>query len=358
MRSMALPCSPKYISLVSGHRIDMSETVINSFKQVSDASAFGRVAVLMGGTSAEREISLLTGNAVHAALVERGVDAHKVDAKDNFINVLTDGGYDRVWIALHGRGGEDGTVQGLLEMLNFPYTGSGVLGSALAMDKLRTKQLLEGVGIATPRWQLIESESQCTEVADMLGCPMIVKPALEGSSIGMSRVDSPNALPAAWRTASESGSNVFAEAWVKGPEYTAAILQGQTLPLIHIAANNTFYDYEAKYFSDKTRYLCPCGLPAEQEQQLAELALQAFDVVGAAGWGRVDFMLDEQSGEALVLEVNTVPGMTSHSLVPMAAEQAGIDFGGLVWRILETSFMTRTTFTGSPALVKEDDDAA
>jgi D-alanine-D-alanine ligase len=205
---------------------------------------------------------------------------------------------------------------------------------------------------------LIESESQCAEVADTLGCPMIVKPALEGSSIGMSKVDSPNALPAAWRTAAQSGADVFAEAWVHGPEYTAAILQDQALPLIHIAANNTFYDYEAKYFSDETRYVCPCGLPAEQEQQLSELALRAFHAVGAAGWGRVDFMIDEKSGDALVLEVNTVPGMTSHSLVPMAAEQAGIDFGGLVWRILETSFMSRATFAGSPALVKEDDDAA
>jgi D-alanine-D-alanine ligase len=336
----------------------MSEMGINSYKQVTDAAAFGRVAVLMGGTSAEREISLLTGKAVHAALLERGVDAHKVDATGDFINVLTEGGYDRVWIALHGRGGEDGTVQGLLEMLDIPYTGSGVLGSALAMDKLRTKQLLEGVGIATPSWRLIESESQCAEVAEVLGCPMIVKPALEGSSIGMSKVDSPNALPAAWRTASQSGSDVFAEAWVSGPEYTAAILQDQTLPLIHIAVNNTFYDYEAKYFSDETRYICPCGLPAKQEQQFADLALQAFRAVGAAGWGRVDFMIDEKSGDVLVLEVNTVPGMTSHSLVPMAAEQAGIDFGGLVWRILETSFVSRATFAGSSGLVKEDDDAA
>ena len=336
----------------------MSETNINSYQQVRDASAFGRVAVLMGGTSAEREISLMTGKAVHAALLQRGVDAHVVDATGDFINELTNGGYDRVWIALHGRGGEDGTVQGLLEMLNIPYTGSGVLGSALAMDKLRTKQLLEGVGIATPRWRLIESEVQCAEVAKELGCPMIVKPALEGSSIGMSKVDSPDALPAAWRIAARSGADVFAEAWVQGPEYTAAILQGQVLPLIHIAADSTFYDYEAKYFSDETRYVCPCGLPALQEQQFSELALKAFNTVGAAGWGRVDFMIDEESAEVLVLEVNTVPGMTGHSLVPMAAEQAGIDFGGLVWRILETSFIDRATFAGSPGLVQEDDDAA
>ncbi len=339
----------------------MSEMDVNGYKQVRDSAVFGRVAVLMGGVSAEREISLLTGNAVHAALLEQGVDAHAVDATGDFINVLTSGGYDRVWIALHGRGGEDGTVQGLLQTLNIPYTGSGVLGSALAMDKLRTKQLLEGVGIATPRWRLIESEAQWLDVAKELGCPMIVKPALEGSSIGMSKVDSPDDLPAAWRKASQSGSDVFAESWVHGPEYTAAILQDTVLPLIHIAANNTFYDYEAKYFSDETDYVCPCGLPPMQEHALAELALRAFLSVGGSGWGRVDFMLEEASGDVLVLEVNTVPGMTSHSLVPMAAEQAGIDFGGLVWRILETSFVEHSTLdglSGSMDLAREDDDAA
>ncbi len=327
-----------------------------SYIQISDAAGFGKVAVLMGGMSAEREISLLTGKAVHAALVERGVNAHAVDASDDFITELKEGHYDRVWIALHGRGGEDGTVQGLLQMLGIPYTGSGVQGSALAMDKLRTKQILEGVGVATPQWRLITSEAQCAEVAAELGCPMIVKPALEGSSIGMSRVDAAEHLPAAYRLASESGDDVFAEAWVRGPEYTAAVLHGQVLPLIRITANNSFYDYNAKYFSDETKYICPCGLSAEQEKQIAQLALQAFHTVGASGWGRVDFMMDEATGEALVLEVNTVPGMTGHSLVPMAANQAGIDFGGLVWRILETSFTDRSGT--QDAALQEDDDAA
>jgi D-alanine-D-alanine ligase len=339
----------------------MSDRDVKGYTQIRDASAFGRVAVLMGGESAEREISLLTGNAVHAALVERGVDAHAVDATGDFINELVAQGYDHVWIALHGRGGEDGVVQRLLEEHNIPYTGSGVSGSALAMDKLRTKRLLESLGIATPRWELIATEADCAGAAAALGCPMIVKPALEGSSIGMSKVEDPAELPAAWRLAAESGSEVFAEAWVSGPEYTAAILQGQVLPLIHIAVNSTFYDYAAKYFSNETNYICPCGLPADKERELADLALQSFNAVGAEGWGRVDFMLDEQSGEALVLEVNTVPGMTSHSLVPMAAEQAGIDFGGLVWRILETSFVERSQLaehSDKQGLLREDDDAA
>ena len=328
-------------------------------KQISNPDDFGRVAVLLGGTSAEREISLLSGQAVHAALLDRGVDAHAVDATGNYITELMDGGFDRVWIALHGRGGEDGTVQGLLETLEIPYTGSGVLGSALAMDKLRTKQLLGGVGIGTPAWRYIEDESSCADVAAELGCPMIVKPSLEGSSIGMSKVDSAAGLPAAWRKAAESGAAVFAETWVSGPEYTAAILHDQVLPLIQIDARNTFYDYEAKYFSDDTRYICPCGLTAAEEQQLSRLALNAFRATGGAGWGRVDFMLDESSGKALVLEVNTVPGMTSHSLVPMAANQAGIDFGGLVWRILETSFVVRHAGeVDAGTVAREKDNAA
>ena len=313
----------------------------SNYQHISDAQAFGRVAVLMGGQSAEREISLLTGQAVHEALVGRGVDAHQVDATGDYLRQLLEGKFERVWIALHGRGGEDGTLQGLLELLDIPYTGSGVLGSALAMDKLRTKQLLEGVGITTPPWRQIRADEDCAGVAVDLGTPMIVKPALEGSSIGMSKVDSAADLPAAWRKAAESGSDVFAEGWVQGPEYTAAVLHDEVLPLIRIDANNTFYDYEAKYFSDETRYICPSELPPEQEQAYAELALRAFQATGSSGWGRVDFMVDERTATPLVLEVNTVPGMTSHSLVPMAAKQAGIDFGGLVWRILETSFVNR-----------------
>jgi D-alanine-D-alanine ligase len=324
------------------------------YKHVSSASEFGRVAVLMGGTSAEREISLLTGEAVLAALRERGVDAHGVDATGDYIAALQNNGYDRVWVALHGRGGEDGTVQGLLEAMAIPYTGSGVLGSALAMDKLRTKQLLEGVGIATPPWRQIESEEQCASVAAELGCPMIVKPALEGSSIGMTKVNAAADLPAAWRLAMESGSDVFAEGWVHGPEYTATVLHDEVLPLIRIDANNSFYDYAAKYFSDETKYVCPSELPADSEQQFSDIALRAFRACGASGWGRVDFMLDAATGAPLVLEVNTVPGMTSHSLVPMAATEAGIDFGGLVWRILETSFVSRAVV----ALDRQDEDDA
>jgi D-alanine-D-alanine ligase len=266
-----------------------------------------------------------------------------VDARDDLVHPLLEGKFDRVWIALHGRGGEDGTVQGLLEMLGLPYTGSGVLGSALGMDKLRTKQLLTGVGVPTPAWRQISTEAECATVAAELACPLIVKPALEGSSIGMTKVERAADLPAAWRKAMECGSAVFAETWISGPEYTAAILHDTVLPLIRIAAAGTFYDYEAKYFSDETRYICPCGLPAEQEQAMAALALRTFNATGASGWGRVDFMVDAASGQPYVLEINTVPGMTSHSLVPMAAKQAGIDFGGLVWRILETSFSERST---------------
>ncbi|MGI9290366.1 MAG: D-alanine--D-alanine ligase [Gammaproteobacteria bacterium] len=308
------------------------------YKQVSNAAEFGRVAVLMGGTSAEREISLMTGEAVLAALKDRGVDAHAVDASEGLIDELVKGQFDRVWIALHGRGGEDGTVQGLLDLVGLPYTGSGVLGSALAMDKMRTKQILESAGIATPAWRQIKSVEECPAVIKALGLPLIVKPALEGSSIGMTKVEQADELPAAFETARQCAADVFAESWVEGPEYTAAVLHDQVLPLIHIAANNTFYDYQAKYFSDETKYICPCGLPGNQEQVLADLAARAFTAVGASGWGRVDFMIDEKSGDVLVLEVNTVPGMTNHSLVPMAAEEAGIDFGGLAWRILETSF--------------------
>jgi D-alanine-D-alanine ligase len=319
----------------------LADMAAKTYKHVSNPTEFGRVAVLMGGDSAEREISLITGNAVHAALVERGVDACALDATGDFINVLLEGRFDRVWIALHGRGGEDGTMQGMLETIGMPYTGSGVLGSALSMDKMRTKQLMQGIGVATPEWRKIESESECRQVAEELGCPMIVKPALEGSSIGMTKVERAEELPAAWRTAAKSGGEIIAEAWVNGPEYTASILHDEVLPLIRIDTSNTFYDYQAKYFSDETRYICPCGLPPEREAEYAQLALKVFLAAGAAGWGRVDFMVDEKSGQPLFLELNTVPGMTSHSLVPMAANQAGIDFGGLVWRILETSFVQR-----------------
>ena len=304
--------------------------------RIGDPQEFGKVAVLLGGDSAEREISLLTGQAVHQALVERGVDAHLVDSADDLINHLQQGHFSRAWIALHGRGGEDGTIQGLLQFLGIPYTGSGVMGSAISMDKLRSKQLLAGAGLATPAYEVLLGEHDFDRVLSSLGLPLMIKPAAEGSSIGLTRVDRAEELAQAYEIANQCGCEVLAERWITGPEYTAAILHDEALPLIRIGAANIFYDYEAKYFSDDTQYICPCGLPEEQERDFRALALSAFHVVGASGWGRVDFMLDDED-QPLLLEVNTIPGMTSHSLVPMAAAEAGIDFGELVWRILETS---------------------
>ena len=314
---------------------------MSRYPQISSAGDFGKVAVLYGGESAEREISLLTGEAVHAALRGRGVNAQLIDAVGNFFEQLESDNFDRVWIALHGRGGEDGALQRRLESLRdgagLPYTGSGPDGSALAMDKLASKELLQASGLPTAPWVAVDSEAALIAAADQLGLPLIVKPALEGSSIGMSKVASAADIPAAWAAAAAADSPVMAEAWISGGEYTAGILKDRVLPLIRIEAQNVFYDYEAKYFSDETGYHCPCGLSADDEAAFADMASRAFTTLGCEGWGRVDFMLDD-TGAPYILEVNTVPGMTSHSLVPMAAEQAGIDFGGLVWRILETSF--------------------
>lgn len=303
---------------------------------VQSAQEFGRVAVLQGGTSAEREISLLTGAAVTAALVRRGVDATAVDPADGPLHELLEGHFDRVWIALHGGGGEDGTVQGALSTLGLPYTGSGVLGCALAMDKYRSKLVLEAAGLPTPKWMMIDAPSRLDEVVERLGLPVVVKPAGEGSSVGMSKVEQATDLEAAWQTARRHDQNVLAERWISGGEYTAAILQGQVLPMIRIETPRSFYDYEAKYFSDSTRYFCPSGLAPERESEFAGMCAAAFSALDCSGWGRVDFLLDEY-GKPYILELNTVPGMTDHSLVPMAARQAGIDFEELVWRILETS---------------------
>ncbi len=303
--------------------------------RTEDPRDFGRVAVLLGGASAEREISLMTGRAVLDALKRRGVEARAVDTRDDAMGKLLAGGFDRAWIALHGRGGEDGTIQGALQYLNIPYTGSGVLGSALSMDKLRTKMLLEGSGLGTPRYRTLASEDECRLAAKELGLPLIVKPAHEGSSVGLSKVSSEDEMIEAWRAAAEIDSSVFAEEWISGAEYTVAVLEEWVLPLIRIETDNTFYDYDAKYFSDDTRYFCPSGLDDETENELARLSRIAFDAVGASGWGRVDLLLDQ--GRPLFLEVNTVPGMTGHSLVPMAAKVAGADFDELAWRILETS---------------------
>ena len=307
------------------------------YPRITDPAAFGRVVVLMGGESAEREISLLTGAAVLKALLHKGVNAGSLDAGRDLVARLSAGRYDRVWIALHGRGGEDGTLQGLLSFLGLPFTGSGVLGSAISMDKLRTKRLLQGAGLPTPRYCVLRNEADLVEAGDQLGLPVMVKPSDEGSSIGMTKVERPEQMRAAWELASGFHCDVFAEEWVAGPEYTAAVLHDSVLPLIRIQTDSSFYDYQAKYFSDDTRYQCPAGLPADRERELATVARAAFDAVGATGWGRVDLMVSPQSGP-LILEVNTVPGMTSHSLVPMAAAAAGTSFDDLVWRILETSF--------------------
>jgi D-alanine-D-alanine ligase len=304
---------------------------------VADAREFGRVAVLLGGDSTEREISLLSGNAVLAGLKRRGVDAHAFDPLEQALATLLSERFDRVWIALHGPGGEDGTLQGALEYLGVPYTGSGVMGSAIAMDKLRTKRLAHAVGVATADYVVLRGQQDFELALDRLGVPMIVKPATQGSSVGMSKVEQATDLPAAYEAAARIESSVFAEAWISGREYTVAILQGRALPAIRIETPRTFYDYEAKYFRDDTRYFCPSGLSVPAEQHLANLAVAAFDAVDAGGWGRADFMTDT-TGRPLLLEVNTVPGMTDHSLVPMAARAAGIDFDELAWRVLETSF--------------------
>ncbi|AKH20535.1 D-alanine--D-alanine ligase [Sedimenticola thiotaurini] len=299
------------------------------------AADFGKVAVLMGGLSAEREVSLQGGQAVLEALVRRGVDAHGVDVGRDVLSLLQQEQYDRAFIMLHGRGGEDGVIQGALENIGMPYTGCGVAGSALGMDKYRCKLLWAGLGLPTAEFVMLEQAADL-ERAEALGFPLMIKPSHEGSSIGMAKVESGQQLEEAWRQAAGYDIEVMAERWISGAEYTASILDDQVLPLIRIETPNTFYDYEAKYQADSTAYHCPCGLASDQEEALKRLAGQAFRAVGASGWGRVDIMLDE-AGAPYLLEVNTVPGMTSHSLVPMAAREAGIDFDELVWRILLTS---------------------
>lgn len=311
-----------------------------SARHAADPREFGRVAVLLGGDSREREISLLSGSAVLAALGRRGVEAAAFDPQQRSLLELVEQRFDRAWIALHGPGGEDGTVQGALEYLGIPYTGSGVAGSATGMDKLRTKRLAQAIGVASPAAMELRGPQDFELALERLRLPLIVKPATQGSSVGMTRVQSAEALPVAYATAAAVDRSVFAEQWITGREYTVALLQGRALPSIRIETPRSFYDYEAKYLRDDTRYLCPSGLSQPAEQHLQSLALAAFDAAGGEGWGRADFMMDA-AGRALLLEVNTVPGMTSHSLVPMAAAAAGIDFDELVWRVLETSFVRR-----------------
>jgi D-alanine-D-alanine ligase len=290
----------------------------------------------MGGWSAERPVSLESGGAVLAALRRRGIDAHGLDVGRAVLADLAAGGFDRAFVALHGRGGEDGVIQGALETLGLPYTGSGVLASALGMDKRRTKMLWQAAGLPTPAFRLLEGDDDLEATAATVGFPVMVKPVHEGSSIGMARADGPGELRRAWEAARAFDREVIAERWVTGEEYTVAILGRQTLPAIRLVTPRGFYDYQAKYHDEATRYLCPCGLPAEAEVEVAALALEAFDAIGASGWGRVDLLRDAE-GRSWLLEINTVPGMTGHSLVPMAAKAAGIGFDELCERILATA---------------------
>ena len=311
---------------------------LSRMHRITEAAEFGRVAVLFGGSSAEREISLKSGRAVLAALQQRGIDAHGFDPSEQSLQLLRDRGFDRVWIALHGPGGEDGTLQGALEILGMPYTGSGVAGSAIGMDKLRSKRLAAAAGVATPDTVVLRHAADCQVALERFGLPLIIKPATQGSSVGMSKVNEAGELAEAYARAAAVDRVVFAEPWVTGAEYTVAVLHRRALPAIRIETARSFYDYEAKYLRDDTRYHCPAGLSAPAEAHMASLALAAFDAIGAEGWGRVDFMAD-QTGRPLMLEINTIPGMTDHSLVPMAARAAGIDFAELCWQVLETSFV-------------------
>jgi D-alanine-D-alanine ligase len=298
-------------------------------------SKFGKVAVLMGGRSAEREISLMSGNGVLNALRSKGVDAHPFDPAQRDLVDLKREGYARCFLALHGRGGEDGTVQGALEVLGIPYTGSGVMGSAIGMDKLRTKMIWVANKLPTPRYRILSADDDWKTVARDLGLPLIVKPASEGSTLGLTKVTAVKQMPAAYElAAAKFHDTALAEQFIDGPEYTAAVLGNEVLPLIRIEAPKGNYDYQNKYFSDETKYHCPCGLPEKKEEELKAITLKAFRAVGCSGWGRIDIMLDGKK-KPWLLEVNTLPGMTSHSLVPMAARAKGISFEDLALKILE-----------------------
>lgn len=295
---------------------------------------FGRVAVLCGGDSSERQVSLNSGRSVLLALQSKGVDAQLFDpAKQNIVELQQ---FDRVFNVLHGRGGEDGQIQGLLQWLNVPYTGSGIFASALGMDKVRTKQLWHGCSLPTPAFALLNADTDWQQLVDTLGLPLMIKPVHEGSSIGMSKVTAVSQLPQAYALAAQHDAMVMAESWVTGREYTIVIIASKAYPVIRLkpADNIVFYDYEAKYERNDTNYFIPCGLTDAEEQQLQTLSLAAFNAVGASGWGRIDAMQDEQ-GNFWLLEINTVPGMTDHSLVPMAAKASGIDFATLCWQLLQ-----------------------
>jgi len=299
---------------------------------------FGKVAVMFGGNSAERAVSLNSGAAVLAALRSRGVDAHAFDPAERPLADLLSQDFQRVFIALHGRGGEDGSMQGALTLMNLPFTGSGVLASALAMDKWRSKLIWRALDLPIPDYAVLTADSDFNAIAQRLGLPLFVKPAREGSSIGIVKVKSAAELPAAYATAAKHDSMVLAERAMNGGEYTVAILgsgdQARALPSIRIVPTTEFYDYDAKYFRDDTRYLCPSGLDAAQETRMRELALRGYRALGCRGWARVDFLLDA-TGEPYLLEANTAPGMTSHSLAPMAARVDGLEFADFCVKILE-----------------------
>jgi D-alanine-D-alanine ligase len=308
---------------------------------IENAADFGRVAVMHGGFSSERDVSLESGAAVLAALQSRGIDASGWDPAEKNLTELGAAGFDRVWNALHGPGGEDGGLQGTLQWLNTPYTGSGILASAVAMDKILSKHLFKCGGISTPEYAVIESAGDAKLAADEFSFPLVIKPAGQGSSVGMSKVFEADELQAAVDLALSFGGLALAEKCIVGAESTVAVLQGQALPSIRIETPRVFYDYRAKYESDNTRYFCPGTDEPELEQRYHDLAIGAFKLLGCSGWGRIDFMTGSD-GAPQVLEVNTVPGMTSHSLVPMAAKTAGIDFAELCWRVLETSIVPQT----------------
>jgi D-alanine-D-alanine ligase len=305
-------------------------------RRVEDAKAFGRVAVVMGGQSAEREVSLNSGRNVLEALRARGVDAHAVDGIPVLLDALRAGHYARVFNILHGGGGENGELQGALQSLRVPFTGSGVLGSALSLDKIRAKQVWQAIGLPTPRFKPLRRDADVQAAAREIGFPLVVKPAWEGSSVGVTRVFDAKDLDAAITLARGYPGDLLMETLIEGGEYTVGILGREALPTIRIVPKGEYYDYNAKYVAEDTQYICP-GLEGEAEREMRALALAAFDALGCSGWGRVDVMRDRQ-GRNYLLEVNTAPGMTSHSLVPKAAAQVGIDFQTLCWRILETSF--------------------
>ncbi len=313
--------------------------LLSAARRAASASDFGKVAVLLGGDSSEREVSLMSGNAVLSALQSRGVDAHAFDPLGKPLQNLVSDGFERAFIILHGPGGEDGLMQGALEWLGIPYTGSGVLGSALTMDKLKTKRVVVGAGYAAPAYAVLSSEADLPAALASVGLPLMVKPASQGSSVGITKVKAAAELQAAYAEARAVDPIVFAERFVTGSEYTVGVLQDRALPSIRIQPATEFYDYQAKYFRNDTQYHCPSGLDVQAEAELQAAALAAFRVTECYGWGRVDFMRDDATGKFYFIEINTTPGMTDHSLVPKAARQVGIDFPELCWRVLETSFV-------------------